>query len=74
MNVMAFSSVLTDNTYYFKNSELSVGVGVRMCICRRKNIVVSTLNAKLFLVLIHIHTCFLNAFLIMPSFMDSNDV
>lgn len=47
MNVMAFSSVLTDNTYYFKNSELS-GVGVRMCICRRKNIFVSTLNAKLF--------------------------
>lgn len=74
MNVMAFSSVLTDNTYYFKNSDISVGVGVRICICIGKNIFVLTLNAKLFLGLIHIHTCFLNAFLIMPSFMDSNDV
>lgn len=69
---MAFSSVLTDNTYYFKNSDISVGVGVRICI--GKNIFVLTLNAKLFLGLIHIRTCFLNAFLIMPSFMDSNDV
>lgn len=37
MNVMAFSSILTDNIYYFKNSEWISGVCVKnVCMYRKK--------------------------------------
>lgn len=39
MNAMAFSSILTDNAYYFRNSEeISVGVGVRIWVHKQERI------------------------------------